>query len=117
MKRALLLASTCLLALGAHAATFYVIVAGLGGEPDYEQRFTAAANNLDRIFKPLFTTKARGMGMGLSICRSIIGAHGGRIWASAGAARGSIFEFELPTKALGSDVPASVFASADEAIE
>ena len=51
MKRALLLASACLLALQAHAATFYVIVAGLGGEPDYEQRFTAAANDLDRIFK------------------------------------------------------------------
>src|SRR5215469_5187605 len=51
MKRALLLASTCLLALEAHAATFYVIVAGLGGEPDYEQRFTAAAKDLDRLFK------------------------------------------------------------------
>jgi hypothetical protein len=51
MMRALLLASTCLLALEAHAATFYVIVAGLGGEPDYEQRFTAAANDLARIFK------------------------------------------------------------------
>lgn len=51
MKRALLLASTCLLALEAHAATFYVIVAGLGGEPDYQQRFTSAANDLDRIFK------------------------------------------------------------------
>jgi hypothetical protein len=51
MKRALLLASACLLALQAHAATFYVIVAGIGGEPDYEQRFTAAANDLDRVFK------------------------------------------------------------------
>jgi hypothetical protein len=51
MKRAVLLASACLLALEAHAATFYLIVAGLGGEPDYEQRFTAAANDLDRIFK------------------------------------------------------------------
>ena len=51
MKRALLLASICLLALEAHAATFYVIVAGLGGEPDYEQRFTAAATDLARIFK------------------------------------------------------------------
>ena len=50
MKRGLLLASTLLLALEAHAATFYVIVAGLGGEPDYEQRFTTAANDLDRIF-------------------------------------------------------------------
>jgi hypothetical protein len=51
MKRALLLASACLLALQAHAATFYVIVAGMGGEPDYEQRFTAAANDLDRVLK------------------------------------------------------------------
>lgn len=51
MKRLLLLASTCLLAFEAHAATYYVIVAGLGGEPDYEQRFTSAANDLDRIFK------------------------------------------------------------------
>jgi hypothetical protein len=51
MKRGLLLALTFLLALEAHAATFYVIVAGLGGEPDYEQRFTAAAKDLDRIFK------------------------------------------------------------------
>ena len=51
MKRAVLLAAVCLLALHAHAATYYVIVAGLGGEPDYEQRFVAAANDLDRIFK------------------------------------------------------------------
>ena len=51
MMRALLLAAACLLALEAQAATFYVIVAGLGGEPDYEQRFTTAANDLDRIFK------------------------------------------------------------------
>jgi signal transduction histidine kinase len=53
-------------------------------------------SNMDRIFKPLFTTKARGMGMGLSICRSIIESHGGRIWACAGASKGSIFQFELP---------------------
>jgi signal transduction histidine kinase len=55
-------------------------------------------SNVDRVFKPLFTTKAHGMGMGLSICRSIIEAHGGRIWASVGATRGSIFQFELPAK-------------------
>jgi signal transduction histidine kinase len=53
-------------------------------------------SNRDRIFKPLFTTKARGMGMGLAICRSTIDSHDGRIWMSAGAARGSIFQFELP---------------------
>ena len=46
-----LLAVLCAFALRSHAATYYVIVAGLGGEPDYEQRFSAAANDLDRIFK------------------------------------------------------------------
>jgi signal transduction histidine kinase len=53
-------------------------------------------SNLDRIFKPLFTTKATGMGMGLFICHSIIESHGGRIWVSAAVKGGSIFEFELP---------------------
>ena len=46
-----LLAAICALAAQARAATYYVIVSGLGGEPDYEQRFTAAANELDKIFK------------------------------------------------------------------
>jgi signal transduction histidine kinase len=49
-----------------------------------------------RVFKPMFTTKARGMGMGLSICQSIIENHDGRIWVSPGANGGSIFQFELP---------------------
>jgi signal transduction histidine kinase len=53
--------------------------------------------NLNRVFEPMFTTKARGMGMGLSICKSIIESHQGRIWVTAGAPRGSIFQFELPT--------------------
>jgi signal transduction histidine kinase len=53
-------------------------------------------SNLDKIFKPLFTSKATGMGMGLSICQSIIESHGGRICASAAVNRGSIFQFELP---------------------
>ena len=52
--------------------------------------------NLNRIFKPMFTTKAHGMGMGLSICRSIIESRGGRIWVTAATPRGSIFHFELP---------------------
>jgi hypothetical protein len=51
MKGVLLLAAICVFALPVRAATYYVIVAGLGGEPDYEQRFTAAAKDLDRIFK------------------------------------------------------------------
>jgi hypothetical protein len=49
--RALLIAAICVFVLPAHGATFYVIVAGLGGEPDYEQRFTAAANDLNRTFQ------------------------------------------------------------------
>jgi signal transduction histidine kinase len=53
--------------------------------------------NFDKIFAPLFTTKKHGMGMGLSICHAIIENHGGRIWASPGVPRGTIFQFELPT--------------------
>jgi two-component system, LuxR family, sensor kinase FixL len=53
---------------------------------------------LSEIFKPLFTTKERGMGMGLSICRSIVESHDGRIWASPAKKTGTVFEFELPTK-------------------
>ena len=51
MKRALLVAWLCFAALQARARTYYVIVAGLGGEPDYEQRFTAAATDLDRVLR------------------------------------------------------------------
>ena len=57
--------------------------------------------NADAIFKPLFTTKEHGMGMGLSICHSIIENHGGRIWASPGAPSGTIVQFELPTNDKG----------------
>jgi hypothetical protein len=56
MKRALLTAAMVLGAWQAHAATYYVVVAGLGGEPDYEQRFSAAAKDLDRVFKGLGDT-------------------------------------------------------------
>jgi C4-dicarboxylate-specific signal transduction histidine kinase len=55
-----------------------------------------AVSDLNRIFKPMFTTKAGGMGMGLSICKSIIENHNGRIWVSAAVPRGSVFHFELP---------------------
>jgi C4-dicarboxylate-specific signal transduction histidine kinase len=51
----------------------------------------------DHIFNPMFTTKERGMGIGLSICHSIVESHNGRIWVTRGIDKGSIFEFELPT--------------------
>jgi signal transduction histidine kinase len=51
---------------------------------------------IDRIFNPLFTTKAHGMGMGLPICRSIIEAHGGRLWVTDNLPRGAIFHFTVP---------------------
>jgi len=54
------------------------------------------SQDVDRIFNPLFTTKSDGMGMGLSICRSIIEAHDGRLWFSANAPRGAVFQFILP---------------------
>jgi PAS domain S-box-containing protein len=52
--------------------------------------------NVDRLFEAFYTTKASGMGMGLAICRSIIEAHGGRLWASANERQGAVFRFSLP---------------------
>jgi PAS domain S-box-containing protein len=57
--------------------------------------------NIDRIFDAFFTTKSHGMGMGLSICRSIIEKHGGRLWVSHGQPHGSIFHILLP--AMGAE--------------
>ena len=51
---------------------------------------------LDRVFEPFYTTKTSGVGMGLSICRSIIGAHGGRLWVDANLVRGTVFQFTVP---------------------
>jgi signal transduction histidine kinase len=54
-------------------------------------------HHIDKIFGSFFTTKADGMGMGLSICRSIIESHGGRLRASSSRSRGTVFQFTLPT--------------------
>ena len=60
--------------------------AGVGLNPKHVQR----------VFKPFYTTKREGMGMGLSISRSIIEAHGGRIWAETVRTQGAVFHFTLP---------------------
>jgi PAS domain S-box-containing protein len=52
--------------------------------------------SFDRLFEAFYTTKPDGLGMGLSICRSIIEAHEGRLWATANVPRGAIFQFSLP---------------------
>jgi PAS domain S-box-containing protein len=73
--------------------------------PDEDQRMLVTVKDCgigispahaDRLFNAFFTTKSSGMGMGLSICRSIIEAHGGRVWAEPNLPQGAIFHFTLP---------------------
>jgi C4-dicarboxylate-specific signal transduction histidine kinase len=58
--------------------------------------------HLERVFEAFYTTKSGGVGMGLAICRSIIDAHGGRLWAAANEPRGAVFQFTLPGADLSS---------------
>jgi signal transduction histidine kinase len=71
--------------------------AGMGIDPQ----------DVERIFNPLFTTKSQGMGMGLSICRSMIEAHGGQLWVVANRPQGAVFQFVLPTDHADSPTTAS----------
>ncbi len=52
--------------------------------------------HVDRVFDAFYTTKSSGVGIGLSICRSIVEAHGGRLWADANEPRGAVLQFTLP---------------------
>jgi signal transduction histidine kinase len=57
-----------------------------------------APESLPRLFEPFYTTKGEGMGLGLAICRSIVEAHGGRLWATACEPHGTLFQFTVPAE-------------------
>ena len=57
-----------------------------------------APADCERLFEAFYTTKPNGLGLGLSICHSIIEAHGGRMWASPNVPRGAVFQFTLPAQ-------------------
>lgn len=63
-----------------------------------DQGVGLAADNLEKVFEPFFSTKPHGMGLGLSVCRTIIAAHGGKLWAANNAERGATFYFSIPTQ-------------------
>ena len=63
-----------------------------------DQGVGLAPDNLEKVFEPFFSTKPHGMGLGLSVCRTIITAHGGKLWAANNAVRGATFYFTIPAK-------------------
>jgi Histidine kinase-, DNA gyrase B-, and HSP90-like ATPase len=74
-------------------------------------------NDLERVFETFYTTKSDGTGMGLSISRSIIAAHGGRLWADVNAPRGAVFRFTLPAAAKDSRILLGRLAGAERRAE
>jgi C4-dicarboxylate-specific signal transduction histidine kinase len=74
-----------------------VLDCGRGIDPD----------KLEQVFEPFFTTKEQGLGLGLSICQSIIAAHGGRLWATNRSDRGAAFHFTLPVLVAEEQAPAA----------
>jgi C4-dicarboxylate-specific signal transduction histidine kinase len=81
--RELLVTSQC---LETNEVVIAVHDSGTGIDPQY----------LDQLFRPFFTTKGTGLGMGLAISRSIVEAHGGRLWATSKEGQGATFQFSLP---------------------
>ena len=76
---------------GAEGVVVEVEDSGVGIEPE----------RLERIFEAFYTTRPEGMGMGLSICRTIIEAHGGRLWAESNKDKGATFRFTVPASSGG----------------
>ena len=79
-------------------------ISSLRGEQEIVVRVRdtgVGTESFEKVFEPFYTTKPNGMGMGLAICRTIVDAHGGRLWAQAGASSGSEFSFALPTMERG----------------
>jgi signal transduction histidine kinase len=60
-----------------------------------------ASADVEKVFEPFYTTKATGLGIGLSICRAIVGAHGGKLWDGCNPGGGTVFQFTLPNTTDG----------------
>jgi signal transduction histidine kinase len=84
------------------ALTMRTIARAEGAEVAVTDRGTGIpADSIDDIFEPFFTTRQDGLGLGLAICRRIVAAHGGRMWAENNDEMGATFRFRLPTEQSG----------------